>query len=303
VKEVFISTSTFAKYSKEPIDLLEREGYKVSLNPTGQKMTTDDIMKYGKDAVGLIAGTEKLNADVLKALPNLKVISRCGVGLDNVDLNAAEDLNIWVVNTPDGPTLAVAELTIGLILSLIRNVVWMDKDIRKGIWKKRMGNLLFNKRVGVIGCGRIGRKVVELLKVFNCEISYSDPYVDCEILGLKKMDLEELLKWSDLVTIHSSGSSVLINEKQLDLMKKGAWIVSVARGGVVDQRALYESLRSGYLGGAALDVFDEEPYSGMLKHLDNVILTPHVGSYAKEARVKMEIESAVNLINKLKDCL
>jgi len=162
----------------------------------------------------------------------------------------------------------------------------MDKEMRAGIWKKRMGNLLKGKDVGIIGLGRIGKKTAKLLTPFGCVLSYYDMFLFQEFkdLKIKKLELDELLQKSDIITIHVSGKydQPLLGTRELEMIKKGSWIVNVARGGVVDEKALFDALLDGRLAGAALDVFEEEPYDGPLKQLDNVILTPHIGSYARE---------------------
>ena len=145
------------------LELLEKEGCKVILNPFGRIMTPEEVTELGKSCLGIIASVEPLNAKVLESLPSLRCISRCGVGTDNIDLDKANELGITVRNTPDGPTRAAAELTVGVIFDLLRKISHCDREIRKGNWYKAMGNLLLNKRVGVLGLGRIGRMVAELL--------------------------------------------------------------------------------------------------------------------------------------------
>lgn len=298
--KVAITTSSFGKYDRKPLDELERDEVEYALNPYGRKLVREEILELAKDAEGIIAGTEALDAAVLGKLHRLKVISRCGVGMDNVDLKAAEELGIQVFSTPDGPTLAVAELTIGLMLNLLRKVSLMDRKLREGIWNKNMGNLLCGKKVAVIGFGRIGQKVAGLLSPFGVDIAYCDVrYIECSFPGMQK---EELLTWGDIITLHCSAKSddePIIGKEQLRQMKKGAWLINGSRGGLVDEEALYWSLKNGHLSGAALDVFENEPYTGPLCELDNVILTPHVGSYAMEARIEMEMQAVKNLINGL----
>jgi len=297
---VFISTSSFAKYDSAPLRLLEDAGMDLHLNPYGRKLTPDECLHLYGDIDGLIAGTEALNAVVLNSAGNLKVISRCGVGMDNVDLEAARQRGIQVFNTPDAPTLAVAELTVGLILALLRRVPLMDRDIRGSKWQKRMGNLLCGKKVGIIGFGRIGKKVAEMVVGLGAQVVYCDPAVDKA--GYTSLSLAELLSQSDIVSLHLSGGvgdKPLLGAKELRQMRKGSWLINCARGGVVDEDALCQVLKEGHLAGAALDVFGEEPYHGTLAKLDNVILTPHIGSYAIEARVEMEIQAAKNLIRGL----
>jgi D-3-phosphoglycerate dehydrogenase len=214
-------------------------------------------------------------------------------------MNWARRTGIKVVNTPDAPTLAVAELTIGMILNLLRKISLMDKELKNGTWKKRMGNLLKGKKVGIIGFGRIGQKVAKLLSVFECELSYHDPYLSDGLLNLDNLPLEELLGWADIVSIHACGNKTIIGEKEISLMKKGSWLINTSRGDSIDEEALYNSLKKGYLRGAAVDVFNEEPYYGKLTELDNIILTPHIGSYAVESRAEMEKEAVVNLLKEL----
>lgn len=302
--KIIITTSSFGKYDSTPLDILKDKGFEIVLNPFNKKINKEQAFRlYTKDVDGVIAGTETIDNEILKKAENLKVISRCGTGMDNVDLDAAEKHNINVFNTPDGPTAAVAELTIGLILSLLRGIPSADRDIRKGNWQKKMGCLLQGKTVGIIGFGRIGRRAAEMLHSMEAKILYCDPMVNEENkVSFGKRELPELLRESDIVSLHLSYSKEnerLIGEKELAQMKKGAFLINVSRGGIVDEKALCDSLKSGSLGGAALDVFEREPYDGAFRELDNVVLTPHVGSYAKEARIKMEIEAARNLLRGL----
>jgi D-3-phosphoglycerate dehydrogenase len=187
------------------------------------------------------------------------------------------------------------------MINILRKVSQMENELKAGQWKKRMGNLLCEKRVGIKGFGRIGKKVAELLRPFGCEIAYADPFLKDGLLGLQRMSLKELLCWADIITIHVGVGEKLIGGKEFQHMKKGALLINTSRGGVVDESVLYEYLKNGNLSGAALDVFEEEPYFGDLKELDNVILTPHIGSYAMEARVEMEKQAVENLLKGLED--
>lgn len=302
MKKIAISTTSFAKHDNCLLNLCAEKGYEVILNSHGRQVKPAELIELAKDAVGLIAGTESITEEVLAKLPSLKVISRCGVGIDNVDLDATGRLGVRVFNTPGAPTIAVAELTVGLILDLLRKVSQMDRDMRNEQWQKRMGTILCGKKVGIKGFGRVGKKVAELLKPFGCEIAYADPFVEDGLLELNNLSLEDLLGWADIVSIHVSVRERLIGEREFKLMKKGTWLVNTSRGGVIDELVLYKHLTNGYLSGAALDVFEDEPYTGSLKELDNVILTPHIGSYAKEARVEMERQAVENLLKGLEDC-
>ncbi len=306
LKKILVSPSSFGKCGSEPIDLLKKKGFEVILNPYGRKLTVDEVITLGKDCVGIVAGVETLNFDVLKTLSKLKCISRCGTGMDNVDIKKANELGIVVKNTPLGPTRAVSELTIGLIFDLLRQISLRDRLIRKGEWYKEMGFLLKNKKIGVLGLGRIGRTTAELLLKLDAEVVGFDIKPDTKWINktkIKLLSFDELLLTCDIICIHvstKSESKYLIGEKELEKMKKGSFLVNVSRGGVVDEKALYKALKNGKILGAAVDVFEKEPYYGPLTELDNVILTPHVGSYAKEARLEMELESVRNLLNVFK---
>lgn len=302
--KIAITTSSFAQYSKEPLDLLNKAGIEYILNPFGRQLTEDETINLLKGCIGVAAGTEPLTARVIDSLPDLKVISRCGTGIDNVDLKAASSRGIAVCNTPDGPTLAVAELTLAYALSLLRKIPQMDREIRAGIWKKRMGNTLKGKKLGIIGFGRIGKAVASVFAPLDVDVAFNDPVIESDIY--KKMTVSELLPWADIISLHcskSGGECSLFTIEQLRSMKQGAWFINASRGGLVEEAALYDLLRSGHLAGSAVDVFEREPYDGPLKELENVILTPHIGSYAKESRIQMEIDTVINLIESLNNLL
>ena len=294
--KIAITTSSFAKQSAAPLDLLKAGDIAYVLNPHGRALTEDEAIEVLTGCTGVLAGTEPLTARVMAALPDLQVISRCGVGLDNVDMEAAKLRGIKVYNTPDGPTRAVAELTIGLGLSLLRLIPAQDRDIRSGVWKKRMGGLIQDKKLGVIGLGRIGLAVAGLFTALGAQVAYSDPLVAHD--SYPRLELEELLTWAEILTVHAPPAKdrLLLDAERLNLLQPGAWLINAARGGLVDEAALLSLLEQGRLAGAALDVFGQEPYTGPLKELDNVILTPHVGSYAREARIKMETDAMLNLL-------
>ena len=304
-KSIFISTSSFGKFDRKPLDLLEEKGVEYCLNSFGRKLSKSESMEKYKDIDGLIAGTEALDCEVLKIAKDLKVISRVGVGMDNVDIGAADNLGIKVYNTPDGPTRPVAELTLGLILDCLRKISEHDRLMRQGIWKKTTGNLLYGKTLGILGLGRIGKMVVELTKPFGLNYIAWDEASDYEFAkenNVEYMSLEEVLSNSDIVTMHLPYKDSLknfIGDRELHMMKKNSILINIARGGLVDEKALYNALKSNTIEFAAIDVFGKEPYEGMLRQLDNVILTPHIGSAAKEARVMMEMQAVENLLKGL----
>jgi D-3-phosphoglycerate dehydrogenase len=249
----------------------------------------------------MIAGVEPLTGKVLGKANNLKVISRCGVGLDTVDMEAARRLGIRVVNTPDAPTQAVAELTIGLILAVLRKIPQLDAGIRRGGWKGSKGNLLSGKTVGIIGCGRIGSRVAELCSSFGCEIIGHDRFMESHP-SINLVGFEELLESSDIITLHiplTNENMNLISKECIAKMRTGALIINASRGGLIDEEALFEALDQGKLSGAAVDCFVKEPYYGRLAELDNAVLSPHMGSSTHETRKVMEQEAFNNLIKEL----
>ena len=301
MKKIVVSTSSFGVFSKKPIYILKKANIKFELNSLTRTLSEKEIIQFLKDKDGIIAGTEPLNENVLSKCSNLKVISRVGAGLDNVDLDFAKKKNIQVFNTPDGPTNAVAELTIGLMLNSLRHIVNSDRNIRDGLWNKEMGTLLHNKNVGIVGFGRIGKRVAELMKFFNCTVFIYDPFIQSiDIDGMKHLQsLDELMRTVDIVSLHipySKENHHIINKNRLEMMKTGAFLINAARGGLIDEDALFNILKSGQIAGAALDTYENEPYRGNLTQLDNVILTSHIGSYAKESRIKMEIDAVTNLL-------
>ena len=299
--KVAITTSSFASFSRRPMELFNQAGILPVLNPYGRKVTEEEAIELLEGCVGVVAGTEPLTEHLMGSLPGLKVISRCGSGTDNVDMAFAEKRGIAVLNTPDGPTLAVAELTLGYALDLLRQISRMNRELGSGLWKKRMGNTLRGKKIGIIGFGRIGRAVARVFAPLGVEVAFNDPVV--ESYTYRKMEVGDLLIWADILTFHCSkagGECSLFTTEQLRTMKPGSWLINASRGGIVNEDALYEMLKSGHLGGAAIDVFEQEPYNGPLTELDNIILTPHIGSYARESRIQMEIDSVRNLIDSLK---
>ena len=304
--KVLASPSSIGQIASDPFDILEDNGYAVVKNPFGRKLTEEETIELAKDCVGIVAGVESFNAKVIDALPNLKCISRVGVGMDSIDISYAKSKGIKVLNTPNGPTRAVAELTLGLTMSLLRKIPNAHYDLRNKVWKKQTGNLLFEKKIGVIGLGRIGRMTAEMFRALgNRVVGYDlQPNEDwAKEYGVEVIDLKELLATCDIITIHipaKKDGSAVFAKAELDILKDDAFIVNVSRGGVVDEEALFEVLSLGKLSAVALDVFSQEPYSGKLCNVENVVLTPHIGSYAKEGKLKMEVDAAQNLINALK---
>ncbi|RLB26282.1 MAG: phosphoglycerate dehydrogenase [Deltaproteobacteria bacterium] len=278
--------------SKVGIEIFEKTpGVEVDIN-TGLK--PEELREVIKDYDALvIRSATKVTADIIAAADKLKVIGRAGIGLDNVDIPAATQRGIVVMNTPEGNTITTAEHAIAMIMALSRNIPQATASLKAGKWEKKQlqGKELYNKTLGIIGAGHIGRIVADRAKGLKMNVIVYDPYVKPEVLselGAEGVDFDELLRRSDYVTIHTPRTPEtmnLINKDTLSKMKKGAMLINCARGGIVNEDDLYDALASGHLAGAALDVFSQEPPGKIkLMELDNFICTPHLGASTKEAQ-------------------
>jgi len=273
-------------------EILEKNGLKVTYEP---EITTEQIAeKIGNFNVVVVRGRTKLVKELIEKADNCQIIARVGVGLDNIDEDAAKVKNIRVINAVEGAITAVAELVIGLMLSMAREIPRADREIRNGNWikKEMMGSELKGKYLGIIGLGNIGKRLGRLARALNMNIiGYDIVPINEEFskeVGLMKADLDTLLASSDYVSLHVpllDSTKHLINAEKLRLMKKTAHIVNTSRGGVIDEEALYNVLKDGNLESAALDVFEIEPATGnKLANLPNFIATPHIGAQTKEAQ-------------------
>ncbi len=299
-ENILISTSSFAASDKGPLEMLKEAGCEVINNPYKRKLTKPELTELLSNSVtGLIAGLEILDKEVLSK-SKLKIISRCGSGLSNVDIEAAKELGIIVCSTPDAPVDSVAELTLAAMLSLLRAMPAMDRELHDGRWTKRTGLLLEGKTVAIIGFGRIGKKLSQLLAPFKVRLLVVDPSIKSGDVKTVTVSLEKALSEADIISIHSSGNACLMGESELRKIKKGAFILNAARGGAINEDALVKALEEKRVAGAWLDVFEEEPYMGPLTKYPQVILTPHAGSYTVECRKQMEMEAVKNLIGALR---
>jgi len=226
--------------------------------------------------------------------------------MDNIDLDYCKAHNIAVFNTPQGPTLAVAELVLGSILSAYRSISTSNTNTKNERWHKSMGHLLSNKTVGIIGLGRIGLKLCELLQPFSCTLLGVDPLKPnndvLNSLSINHVTLSECLESADIISLHlplTPETYHMIKAKEFALMKENALLINMARGGLINESDLHSALQSGKIKGAILDVFEKEPYDGPLNQLENVFLTPHIGSYAIESRIQMEIDAVNNCLKGL----
>jgi len=277
--------------------MLERSGVPFRIHDTGKRITTSELLVIGREATAVIAGVEPYDRATLEALPALRCISRVGVGVDAVDLVAARERGIAVVNTPEPPTAAVAELALTMMLSLCRNIPRQSREASAGRWTRLEAHLLGARRVGIVGLGRIGRRVAQLVRAFGAEVWAVDPAPDlawCAETGVTMGTLDDILAGCDIVSIHaakSAGAPLRLGDAELGRMRPGAILVNLGRGEMVDEAVLVAALTSGRLAGAGLDVYPKEPYTGPLTGLDNVVLTPHSATLTFETRSAMEHEA------------
>lgn len=276
----------------------------------GRKMTEDELVEIIGDYDAMIVrSATKVTARVVESAKKLKVVGRAGVGVDNIDLDACTRKGVLVVNAPDGNTIAATEHTIAMMLALARNIPQAVKKLKEGIWDKKafLGVELRGKILGIIGLGRIGSAVARRAQAMEMEVIAYDPYITEEkaaCLGVSLMPLEDVLKRADFITFHMPKTKEtyhLIDERAFSLMKDGVRIINCARGGILDEEALYRAVESGKVAGVALDVFEKEPNtdSPLLK-FDNVIATPHLGASTAEAQLNVAVDVAEEIVAALK---
>ncbi|NDB32016.1 MAG: 3-phosphoglycerate dehydrogenase [Nitrososphaeria archaeon] len=274
------------------IDILKKNGLAVTYEP---QITPEDLAKkIGDFEIIVVRSRTTITKDLVEKATKCKIMARVGVGLDNIDTKTAKEKNIRVINAVEGAMNAVAELVIGLMLSMARDIPRADRELRNNNWIKKelMGTELAGKYLGIVGLGNIGKRLARLARALNMNIiGYDVVPIDTEFakeVGLMKADLDTLLQSADYVSLHVpllDSTKNLINAQRMSTMKKTARIINTSRGGTVDENALYEALKSGNLGGAALDVFEKEPAIGnKLISLPNFIATPHIGAQTKEAQ-------------------
>ena len=286
-----------------PLDLLENAGIEFLINPYNKKITEDQLADIVTDFDVIIAGTEPITEKVMKCASNLKLISRVGIGLDSVDLLAAQKRGIKVSYTPDAPAPAVAELTLGIMLSLLRSLHVSNAQMHQGQWYRHFGRRLKEVTVGIIGVGRIGTRVLRLMKGFGTsKILVNDIMPDRELDSEFKLEWtskENIYKEADIISLHIPLTCLtknLIRKEDLLKIRPDAFLINTSRGGIINEVDLYEVLKSGHLSGAAIDVFEREPYEGPLREVERCLLTAHMGSMSVDCRTRMEIESTEEAI-------
>ncbi len=304
--KILITSTSFFKAGPIPLQQLKEFHCGIIENPYGRPLKEDELIPLLVDVDGVIAGLDEFGEKVLKSSNRLKVISRYGVGIDNIDMEAAKRLGIFVINTPDVNTQAVADLTFGLILSVSRKIPQSHQSTKEGRWERLIGRGVYKKSLGIIGLGRIGKAVAKRAKGFEMEIIAYDVLRDesfAETLGIKFLPIDDLLREADFVTLHcglNPQTKGLIGPRELGLMKETAYLINTARGELVDERALYEALKEGKIAGAGLDVYEKEPPLGnSLLSLENVVTTGHIAAYTDEAIKEMALASVKNLLSAL----
>lgn len=305
--KILVSLQTFCEHSKEPLAVLEQSGADIVLNTLGHRLQKDEIIRLGQDCDGIIAAVEKYDADVLGKLGKLTCISRCGAGIDSIDVEEARKRNIIIFNTPDAVIQPVAEMTVAMIFGLLRLLVFHSALMKSGVWKKKSGYLLRGRKIGIIGLGKIGKRVAEILVALQADVYGCDIHPDTTWAKRCRVNIvseQELLANVDIVCLHVSvvkEHAFSFGEEKIYQLKKGSMLINTSRGNVVDELALHKALSSGHLSGAGLDVYSKEPYTGPLQKLDNVILTPHISTLTEESRIEMEMQAVKNIVKFFKD--
>jgi len=286
-----VSTSpSFGYYAMEPVEYLKQHGCEVELVPQGKKLSEEELAACAAGSDALVVGIEKITARVIQAGKKLKVIAKHGAGVDNIDMETATKNKIVVTSAPGANSDAVADMTMGLFLALARSLPFADRSVKGGGWPRMAGTQLNKKTLGIVGVGQIGKKVARRAAGFDMKILVYDVVKDEEFAaayGAAYLPLDDVIQSSDFISIHvplTSTTRNLISTREFGLMKKGAFLVNIARGGIVDETALFPALKEKKISGAALDVFTQEPPAGSpLLSLDNFIATPHMGGYTMEA--------------------
>lgn len=305
--KVIIASRSFGSASPKPLQLLEAAGVETAWVDANSPSAQDEILELVPQTSAIIVGLVPITEKIIEHARQLKVISMYGVGVNHIDLDAARRKGIVVTNCPGSNDQAVADLAMGLMLAVARSIPQFDRDIRAGYWNKYLGGELWQKKLGLIGFGNIAKGVAHRAKGFAMEISAYDPYVSlavAEAHGVSLLPFDEVIANTDFVSLHApltDETRCMFGSEQFQAMKNTAYLINTARGGLVDERALYTALSSGEIAGAALDVFAEEPLKdSRLVELDNVVLTAHTGTHTKEAIERMGMMAVENVLRVLR---
>ena len=306
--KIFVSTLPFGEIDHSPREALHQTGWEILYNPLSRKLTPEEVAEFAKDVDGIVASTENLQP-LIEANPNLKIISRVGIGLDSVPLALCRKKQITVCYTPDAVTMGVAEMVIGAMIAMTRYLPQSDQMIRKKKWKRLIGKRLEHSVIGIIGFGRVGYQVARLLTSFQPQKilvnDLKDKTQELETLrsvsnlAIEQVEKNIVYQHADILTLHlplSPKTRHLFDHSVLKQMKSSAYLLNYARGEIVDEVALYQALLEQKIAGAVLDVFEKEPYQGPLTELENIVLTAHMGSCAEDCRFQMELQATQEII-------
>lgn len=306
--KVLIATRSFGSTSPRPMQMLKDAGVEIVWVNANSPSVQDEILELVPEASAIIVGLVPITEKIIEKSSKLKIVSMYGVGFNHIDLEAARKKGVIVTNCPGSNDQAVADLTMGLMVTVARNIPQIDRDIRDGYWKKYLGGELWQKRLGLIGLGNIAKGVVHRAKGFDMQISAYDPYASAEVadaLGVQLLSFEEVISKSDFVSLHApltEETKCIFSSEQFKRMKPTSYLINTARGGLVDEYALYAALRDGEIAGAGLDVFMEEPLKdSKLVKLRNVVLTAHTGTHTNESIERMGIMAVENVLRVLRD--
>lgn len=301
--KVLITSNSFGKFDGVPRQKMEALGWELIGNRYNHIMNEDEMVKEVDGVDAIILGSDTVSEKVLKAAKDLKIISRYGVGIDNINLEVAKEMGIEVTITSNCNTQAVGDYTIGLMLATLRHICNVDHHLKKNEWIKETGLDLTNKTVGVFGLGAIGKEVIKRLKGFNCTILGYDQYIDetyCKSENITIKQPNEIFKEADIITLHIPGNkdgTHVISQKELDMMSPSTVIINTARASLIDEDALINALKDKKIYGYGCDVFVDEPHINTeFQALNNVVLSPHNAAVSVEAINKMSHKAVNNLI-------
>ncbi|MFE3575133.1 phosphoglycerate dehydrogenase [Lysinibacillus sp. NPDC059133] len=310
--KILITPKSFQKYKEKPIEMLTTMGYEVIENTTGKTLTEEQLLSFtDQDVVGIIVGVDPFTEEVLHKFTSLKAISKYGVGMDNIDLQAATALGIKVENAKDTNNISVCELALALMFECARKLSSTIKGVKDFGWDRSIGIELTGKHLLIVGGGKIGKEVAKRAKGLAMEVTIYDPYMrDEEFLQAHQIgyatDFTEIIQQADIISLHlpaTSETKHIMDAAVFENMKPSAMLINTARGELVDEQALLSALVQGQIAIAAQDVYSVEPpeVGDALVQLDNFILTPHIGAYTEEAVERMAIVSTQNILNLLNE--
>jgi len=306
MKRILITPRSLTKSGHPALEKLTKAGYKIIFSTPGKQPSEEELIKLLVDCAGYLAGVEKISSKVLENAKNLRVISRNGSGIDNIDLKTAERLNIRICKTEGANARGVAELTMGLMFSLIRSIPYHNEKMKNEVWERKKGIEIKDRILGLIGCGKIGQKVALLALGLGMKVLAYRRHPDLSFSpseNFKWVDLEEVLVKSDIISLHrpaSHDNKPIITKEIIKRMKKDVYLINTARDSLIDDNAVLEALENNHIAGLAVDVYNEEPPVDycLIKH-DRVIATPHIGGYTEESVLRATEAAVDNLVKYL----